>query len=40
MAGHIENILNMYPLGILGSHGRVYSKYTQHLITGHIRVTC
>ena len=30
----------MYPLGILGSHNRVYSKCTQHLITGHIGVTC
>ena len=40
MAGHIQNILSMYPLGILGSHGRVYSKCTQHLITGHIGVTC
>jgi len=40
MAGHIQNMLRMYPLGILGSHNRVYSKCTQHLITGHIGVTC
>ena len=40
MAGHIQNVFRMYPLGILGSHNRVYSKCTQHLITGHIGVTC
>ena len=40
MAGHIQNVLSMCPLGISGSHNRVYLKCTQHLITGHIRVTC
>ena len=40
MAGHIQNVLSIYPLGISGSHNRVYSKCTQHLITGHIGVTC
>jgi len=40
MAGHIQNVLRMYPLGILGSHNRIYLKCTQHLITGHIGVTC
>ena len=40
MTGHIQNVLRMYPLGILGSHNRVYLKCTQHLITGHIGVTC
>ena len=37
MAGHIQNVLRMYPLGISVSHSGVYS---QHLITGHIGVTC
>ena len=40
MAGHIQNVLRMYPLGILRSHNRVYLECTQHLITGHIEVTC
>jgi len=40
MAGHIQNVLRMYPLGISRSHSGVYSKCTQHLITGHIGVTC
>ena len=40
MAGHIQNVLRMYPLGISGSHSGVYLKCTQHLITGHIGVTC
>ena len=40
MAGHIQNVLSMCPLGISESHNRVYSKYTQHLITGHIGVIC
>jgi len=40
MTGHIQNILSMCPLGISGSHSRVYLKCTQHLITGHIGVTC
>jgi len=40
MAGHIQNVLSMCPLGISGAHSGVYSKCTQHLITGHIRVTC
>ena len=40
MAGHIQNVLSMYPLGISGSHNRAYLKCTQHLITGHIRVAC
>ena len=40
MAGDIQNVLNMCPLGISGSHNRVYLKCTQHLITGHIGVTC
>jgi len=40
MAGHIQNVLRMYLLGILGSYNRVYSKCTQHLITGHIGITC
>jgi len=40
MAGHIQNVLRMYPLDISGSHSRVYLKCTQHLITGHIGVTC
>ena len=40
MAGHIQNVLSMCPLGISGSHNRVYLKCTQHLITGHIGVTC
>ena len=39
MAGHIQNVLSICPLGISGSHNRVYLKCTQHLITGHIRVT-
>ena len=40
MAGDIQNVLSMCPLGIYGSHNGVYSKCTQHLITGHIGVTC
>ena len=40
MAGHIQSVLRMYPLGISGSHSGVYLKCTQHLITGHIGVTC
>ena len=40
MAGHIQNVLSMCPLGISGSHNRVYLKCTQHLITGYIGVTC
>ena len=40
MAGHIQNVLSMYLLGICGSHNRVYLKCTQHFITGHIGVTC
>ena len=40
MAGHIQDVLSMCLLGISGSHNRVYSKCTQHLITGHIGVTC
>ena len=40
MAGHIQNVLRMYPLGISGLHNRVYLKCTQHLITGHIGVKC
>ena len=40
MAGDIQNVLSMYPLGISGSHNRVYLKCTQDLITGHIGVTC
>ena len=40
MAGDIQNVLSMYPLGISGSHNGVYLKCTQHLITGHIGITC
>ena len=40
MAGHIQNVLSMCSLGISGSHNRVYLKCIQHLITGHIGVTC
>jgi len=40
MVGHIQNVLSLCPLGISGSHSRVYSKCTQHLTTGHIGVTC
>ena len=40
MAGHIQNVLSMCPLGISGPHNRVYLQCTQHLITGHIGVTC
>ena len=40
MAGDIQNVLSMCLLGISGSHNRVYLKCTQHLITGHIGVTC
>ena len=40
MAGHIQNVLRMYPLGISRSHSGVHLKCTQHLITGHIGVTC
>ena len=40
MAGYIQNVLRMYSLGISGLHSGVHLKCTQHLITGHIGVTC